>query len=73
MVKIKLIKRGDTYKPAKLSASIRKAGANPRVVREVMKRVKVRNRMSTLSLRKQVTALLRKLAPKVAKRYSKKR
>lgn len=70
---MKLTKRGDTYKPAKLSASIRKAGASPKVVREVMKRVKVRNRMSTLTLRRQVTKLLRKLAPGVAKRYSKKR
>lgn len=73
MAKIKLVKRGDTYKPAKLSASVRKAGASPKVVRAVMKKVRVRNRMSTLSLRKQVTKLLRKLAPKAAKKYAKKK
>lgn len=67
---MKLIKRGDTYKPAKLSASIRKAGASPKVVREVMKKVKVHNNMTTLALRKQVTNILRKIVPGVAKRYS---
>ncbi len=73
MAKIKLVKRGDTYKPAKLKASIRKAGASPKIVNAVMKKVRVRNRMSTLSLRKQVTKLLRKLAPKAAKKYAKRK
>ncbi len=70
---IKLIKRGDTYRPAKLAASIRKAGAKPAVVREVMKRVHVRNKMTTLALRKQVTKLLRKLDKKAAKKYNAKK
>ena len=71
--KIKLVKRGDTYKPAKLKASIKKAGATKKVLLAVMKKVKVRSGMTTLALRKQVTALLRKLSPKVAKKYSKKK
>lgn len=73
MAKIKLVKKGDTYKPAKLKASVRKAGASAKVANEVMKKVKVKNRMSTLTLRKQVIKLLRKLAPKAAKKYAKKR
>ena len=71
--KIKLVKKGDTYKPAKLKASILKAGAAKKVVLAVMKKVKVRAGMTTLALRKQVTALLRKLSPKAAKKYSKKK
>lgn len=71
LAKIKLRKRGDTYKPAKLKTSIRKAGASSKVANEVMKKVKVRSGMTTLALRKQVTKLLRKLAPKAAKKYSK--
>ena len=70
---VKLRKRGDTYKPAKLRASISRAGASPKVASEVMRRVRVKQNMSTLALRKQVTKLLRKLAPNVAKRYAKKR
>lgn len=69
--KIKLIKRGDTYKPSKLRASVRKAGATKKVQDAVLKSVKVRNGMTTLELRRQVTAILRKLAPKVAKKYAK--
>lgn len=73
MAKIKLKKRGDTYKPAKLRSSVLKAGASKAVAAKVLKSVKVRSGMSTLALRKQVTALLRKLAPKAAKRYAAKK
>jgi len=73
LAKIKLVKRGDTYKPAKLKASIKRAGASSKVVNAVMKKVRVRNRMSTLSLRRQVTKLLRKFAPKAAKKYAKRK
>jgi len=73
MAKIKLVKKGDTYKPAKLKASIRKAGAGKKMLAAVMKAVKVRSGMTTRAHRKQVTALLRKLSPKVAKKYSKKK
>jgi hypothetical protein len=66
---IRLIKRGDRYRPTKLAASVRGAGAKPAVVREVMKRVKVHNNMTTLALRKQVTKLLLKLDKKTAKKY----
>jgi len=68
---IKLVKRGDRYRPSKLRASIRKAGATKKVQDAVLKAVKVRSGMSTLQLRRQVITLLRKLAPKVATRYSK--
>jgi len=69
--KIKLIKRGDTFKPSKLRASVSKAGATKKVQDAVLKSVKVHSGMSTLNLRRQVTAILRKLAPKVAKKYAK--
>lgn len=69
--KIKLVKKGDTFKPSKLRASVRKAGATKNVQDEVLKSVKVRSGMSTLELRRQVTEILRRLAPKVAKKYAK--
>jgi len=69
--KIRLIKRGDTFKLSKLRASVRKAGATKKVQDAVLKSVKVRSGMSTLELRRQVTKILRKLAPKVAKKYAK--
>ncbi len=67
---VKLKKRGDTYKPAKLQASIRKAGASPDVAKKIVGSVKVREGMSTLELKKQVTEQLKKLDPKAAKAYS---
>jgi len=66
---VKLMKRGDTYKPAKLAASVRKAGASAAMTKKVLKLVRVRDGMTTLALRKQVTLLLRKLDPKAAKKY----
>ena len=68
---IRLIKRGDTYKPAKLAASVRGAGASPAVAKKIVASVKVRNGMTTLALRKQVTKLLEKLDPKAARVYKK--
>ncbi len=67
---VKLMKKGDTYKPAKLAASIRAAGASAEVAKKIVGSVKVRDRMTTLELRKQVTEQLRKLAPAAAKAYS---
>jgi len=67
---MKLKKRGDTYRPAKLAASIRMAGAKPSTVAMVMKSVKVKSGMSTLALRREVTSLLRMMDPKAAKRYA---
>ncbi len=67
---VKLKKRGDTYKPAKLLGSIRKAGASPQIAKLVMKGFKVRSGMSTLAIRKQVSALLRKYDPNAAKKYA---
>ncbi len=66
---VKLMKKGDTYKPAKLAASIRHAGASAEIAKKILGSVKVRDRMSTLELRKQVTALLQKLDPAAAKAY----
>jgi hypothetical protein len=68
---VKLIKRGDKYRPEKLRKSILKAGASNKVAAEIVKTIHVRSGMSTLHLRKMVTAKLRKLAPGAAKRYNK--
>ena len=66
---VKLVKRGDSYKPAKLKASIMKAGASSAVAKSVVESIKVTHGMTTLKLRKMVLAKLAKLAPKVAKKY----
>lgn len=66
---VKLMKRGDTYRPEKLAASVRKAGASEETAKKVVASVKVREGMSTLELREQVTGLLQKLDPKAAKTY----
>jgi len=66
---VKLIKRGDKYKPAKLKASIMKAGANSSVANAIVKTIKVKQGMTTFHLRKLVLAQLSKLAPGAAKRY----
>ena len=70
---VKLVKKGDTYKPAKLAASVRGAGASPAVAKKIVASVKVWDGMATLELRKQVTELLEKLDPKAAKVYKKSR
>ena len=70
---VKLVKRGDTYRPAKLAASVRGAGASAATAAKVLKMVKVRNGMSTLQLRKQVTAILKKIDPKAEKHYNRKK
>jgi len=64
------MKRGDTYRPEKLEASIKAAGASSDVAKEVVSSVKVREGMSTLELRKQASDLLKNLDPKAAQKYS---
>lgn len=66
---VKLTKKGDTYKPEKLEASIIAAGASRDVAKKIVGSVKVREGMSTLELRKQVSDLLKKLDPKAAQAY----
>jgi methionine aminopeptidase len=64
------MKRGDTYRPEKLEASIKAAGASSDVAKEVVSSVKVREGMSTLELRKQASDLLKNLDPKAAQKYN---
>ena len=66
---VKIMKRGDTYKAEKLEASIKAAGASSEVAKKIVNSVKVRDGMSSLELRKQVSDLLKKLDPKVANNY----
>ncbi|MBS3162521.1 hypothetical protein J4467_01230 [Candidatus Woesearchaeota archaeon] len=66
---VKLVKRGDKYKPAKLKASIMRAGASSAIANAVVKSVKVKQGMTTLHLRKLVLAQLTKLSPSAAKKY----
>ncbi|MGA2310562.1 MAG: hypothetical protein ABSG57_13590 [Candidatus Bathyarchaeia archaeon] len=65
----KLIKRGDTYKAEKLKGSIVSAGASCDVADKIVSSVKIREAMSTLELRRQVSDQLKKLDPKAAKAY----
>jgi hypothetical protein len=66
---VKLIKRGDNYKAEKLKGSIISAGASSDVADKIVSSIKVREGMSTLELRRQVSDLLKKSDPKVAKAY----
>ena len=66
---VKLKKKGDTYKPEKLEASIVAAGAGRDVAKKIVSSVKIRDGMSTLELRKQVSDLLKKHDPKAAHTY----
>jgi hypothetical protein len=66
---VKIVKRGDTYRPEKLEASIKAAGASSEVAKKVVSSVKVHEGMSTLELRKQASDLLKNLDPKAARRY----
>ena len=66
---VRLTKRGDTYRPEKLEASIIGAGASRDVAKKIVSSVKVHEGMSTLELRKQVSDLLKKLDPKAAQNY----
>ena len=63
------MKRGDTYKPEKLEASIKAAGASNEVAKKVVSSIKVHDGMSTLELRKQASDLLKNLDPKAAQKY----
>jgi hypothetical protein len=63
------MKKGDTYKPEKLEASIKAAGASNEVAKKVVSSIKVHEGMSTLELRKQVSSLLKNLDPKAARNY----
>ena len=67
---VKIMKRGDSYKPEKLEASIKAAGASSDVAKEVVSSIKVHEGMSTLELRKQASDLLKNLDPKAAQRYN---
>jgi hypothetical protein len=66
---VKIMKKGDTYKPEKLEASIKAAGASSEVAKKVVNSFKVHEGMSTLELRKQVSDLLKNLDPKAARNY----
>jgi hypothetical protein len=66
---VKLVKRGDTYKPEKLKASIMKAGASEETADKIVNSIKVYDGMSTLELRNQVTAKLKELDPGAAEAY----
>jgi hypothetical protein len=66
---VKIVKRGDTYRPEKLEASIKAAGASSEVAKKVVSSVKVHEGMSTLELRKQASDLLKNLDPKAARKY----
>jgi len=66
---VKIVKKGDTYKPEKLEASIKAAGASSEVAKKVVSSIKVNEGMSTLELRKQVSSLLKNLDPKAARNY----
>jgi hypothetical protein len=66
---VKIVKRGDTYRPEKLEASIKAAGASSEVAKKVVGSVKVHEGMSTLELRKQASDLLKNLDPKAARKY----
>ena len=66
---VKIMKKGDTYKPEKLEASVMAAGASNEVAKKVVNSVKVRDGMTSLELRKQVLDLLKNLDPKAARNY----
>jgi hypothetical protein len=66
---VKIMKRGDSYKPEKLEASIKAAGASSDVAKKVVNSIKVHEGMSTLELRKQASDLLKNLDPKAAQKY----
>jgi hypothetical protein len=66
---VKIMKRGDTYKPEKLEASIKAAGASSEVAKKVVSSIKLHEGMSTLELRKQTSDLLKNLDPKAARNY----
>jgi hypothetical protein len=66
---VKIVKRGDTYRPEKLEASIKAAGASSEVAKKAVSSIKVHEGMSTLELRKQASDLLKNLDPKAARRY----
>ena len=66
---VKIVKKGDTYKPEKLEASVIAAGASSEVAKKVANSVKVRDGMTSLELRKQVSDLLKNLDPKAARNY----
>ena len=66
---VKIMKKGDTYKPEKLEASIKAAGASSEVAKKVVNSIEVHEGMSTLEMRKQVSSLLKNLDPKAARNY----
>jgi len=66
---IRIVKRGDTYRPEKLEASIIAAGASREVAKRIVSSVKVHDGMSSLELRRQVSDMLKKLDPKAANAY----
>lgn len=66
---VKLVKRGDAYKAEKLKGSIVSAGASCDIADKIVSSVKIREGMSTLELRRQVSDLLKKFDPKAAKAY----
>jgi hypothetical protein len=63
------VKRGDTYRPEKLKASIKAAGASSEVAKKALSSARVHKGMSSLELRKQVSDLLKNLDPKAARKH----
>lgn len=66
---VKLVKRGDTYRPEKLKSSVLKAGASEEIANKIVASIEVREGMSTLELRNKVIELLKTLDPKAAAAY----
>jgi len=66
---VKVVKRGDMYRPEKLKNSVMKAGASEKIANKIVASIKVREGMSTLELRNKVIELLKTLDPKAAVAY----
>jgi len=66
---VKVVKRGDMYRPEKLKNSVMKAGASEKIANKIVASIKVREGMSTLELRDKVIELLKTLDPKAAVAY----
>lgn len=66
---VKVVKRGDMYRPEKLKSSVMKAGASEKTANKIVASIKVREGMSTLELRNKVIEILKTLDPKAAVAY----
>jgi transcriptional regulator NrdR family protein len=68
---IKIIKKTENFSEQKLRASLKRVGAIPKATKEAVAAVrkKLRNGMSTLDIRKIVTAVLKKHDKRAHKKY----